>query len=575
MIKITSISTFIILLLQAIYLPVIAQEKTLPDVEKVALFTDRSVYIAGESICFSAFIMQPSAKQPMSLILYAELMANDGKSLSRGKFSAIDYASNGCLEIPSDIITGVYFIRAYTKYMRNAGVNAYAYKAIRIVNPYRNEVVTGDKVIHFNKIPGLENYYSTIEIDSLNSEEKTAENELVRKLPDITTNKALYSPGDQVTISLNQQSPSEVARLCLSVVPTVAASNASPELTEPERSVSTLIFHPETRGLTISGVMRDASDDKLISNKIVNLSIIGGGRDFIPVTTDNDGKYLFALPHLNGYRDLYLGTSGSAGNRFKLLVDNDFCGLPVELPNARFTLTEEEREIVYNMALNATITKSFQEVETKHNYIDEEESRAFYGTPVHTLLLNDYVQLPNLEEYFNELPGMIKVRKKGGKKYFKVIGTQLEMVTNDPLVMIDLVAVDDPEKVLAAPPASVARIEMINEPYQKGNVVYGGLISIISKRGDFAGVDLPASGFFINFLFLSDTVSGKTNAIAADTLPDARNTVYRIPEIIPDWENTSFSFTAPATPGKYAIVLNGVMNDGTLTSKAGSFEVKR
>ncbi len=557
------------------YLPVIAQEKTLPEVEKVALFPDRSLYIAGENICFSAFIMQSNAKQPLSLILYAELMANDGKSLSRSKFSADNYASNGCLEIPPDIITGVYFVRAYTKYMRNAGVYAYAYKAIRIVNPYRNEVVPGDKVLQFNKIHGLAMHDSVAESDSLDSGKITAGKEAMISLPVIITNKSIYSPGDQVTVNLKQLTTTDGTRLSLSVVPALTASTATPEYKEPGRSVSSLLFHPETRGLTISGVMRDALDDKFISHEVVNLSIIGGGRDYIPVITGDDGRYLIALPHLTGYRDLYIGTLGSEGNKWKLLVDNDFCSLPVGLPNARFTLTDEERATVYNMALNATIKKSFQQEEIQQNPINEQESSAFYGIPAHTLPINDFVQLPNLEEYFNELPGMIKVRKKNGKKYFKVMGSQLEMVTHAPLVMIDLVAVDDPEKVLAAPPASVARIEMINEPYQKGNVVYGGVISIISKRGDFAGVDLPASGFFINYLFLSDTISGTTNATTTGNIPDARNTVYRIPEITLAGDNTSFSFTAPATPGKYAIVLNGMMKDGTVTSKVNSFEVKR
>lgn len=32
-----------------------------------------------------------------------------------------DSQANGFVEIPDDVITGTYYVRAYTKYMRNAG----------------------------------------------------------------------------------------------------------------------------------------------------------------------------------------------------------------------------------------------------------------------------------------------------------------------------------------------------------------------------------------------------------------------------------------------------------------------
>ena len=39
-------------------------------------------------------------------------------------------------------------------------------------------------------------------------------------------------------------------------------------------------------------------------------------------------------------------------------------------------------------------------------------------------ILINYVQLPTLEEYFNELPTLAKVRKRQGEKYFKILGAQ-------------------------------------------------------------------------------------------------------------------------------------------------------
>ena len=75
------------------------------------------------------------------------------------------------------------------------------------------------------------------------------------------------------------------------------------------------------------------------------------------------------------------------------------------------------------------------------------------------------------------------------------------MAIYDPLVMIDWVAVSDNESILGTPTQSISRIELVNAPYIKGDMIYGGIISIISKKGDFAGIDLPRNGIFINYKF--------------------------------------------------------------------------
>ncbi len=63
-----------------------------------------------------------------------------------------------------------------------------------------------------------------------------------------------------------------------------------------------------------------------------------------------------------------------------------------------------------------------------------------------------------------------------------------------PLVMIDGVAIFDIEAVLAVSPRLIERIEIVNAPYIRGNVTFGGIISLISKNNDLGYIDLPSSG---------------------------------------------------------------------------------
>jgi len=185
------------------------------------------------------------------------------------------------------------------------------------------------------------------------------------------------------------------------------------------------------------------------------------------------------------------------------------------------------------------------------------------------------VPLPTLEEYFDELGTAVKVRQHNGLNYFKVIGSQPELNYYNPLVLVDWVAVNNIEKILAASPTTIERIEIVNVPYVKGDVTYGGIISIISKRGDFAGIDLPTSWVFLNYQGLADNCS--CSIIQTDTLhlPDSRNLLYWNPHLEFDVSNNAaFSFKTPDTPGSYSIVVSGVDATGNKWRQSKSFIVR-
>ncbi len=69
--------------------------------------------------------------------------------------------------------------------------------------------------------------------------------------------------------------------------------------------------------------------------------------------------------------------------------------------------------------------------------------KSFYGEPTELLVIETYIDLPTLEDYFSELAGAVKVRKSQGKKHFRFASTRPEMTIYDPLVLIDWVAVND------------------------------------------------------------------------------------------------------------------------------------
>lgn len=540
--------------------PVYAQEES-PSAatERVILFTDRIMYISGENILFTAGagnISKPG-DPVLSKVLYCELITPDGRKVAGGKYPLENSKSNGCLEIPADIVSGFYYLKAYTRLMRNEGPVAYHFTKLIIINPVKPDVLPSHNHDTIHHRTGYE-----------------LEPEPAFPLI-LTTDKKTYSRREKVTINLADhfKTDDSCMLLCLSVVPEMTvALQEQPEITLHPETVEAY-YYPETRGISLTGTLQEKDSGLPLPGKKVNLSIIGD-KDFMAMRTDSSGRFFF---NLNGYRDnrdLFICSEKIPGSDPVVLVDNDFCTRHFDLPSPSLRLTEPEKKTALQLALNYQVMESFRKDSIEVAQVNHNGKPSFYGKPSRILLLDKYIELPTLEEYFNELPNEVRVRKSDNKKYFRFFSTQTEMVIYDPLVLIDWVAVDDIDLVLSLSPRDISRIEMFNAPYFKGQMLYGGIISFISRNNDFAGVDLPSSGTFINYGFFQ-TCDGKAGeSVPEENLPDGRNTIYWNPDVPVNGNgHTTVGFTTPDTPGTYLILLRGVDHDGTIFSFTERIEI--
>jgi hypothetical protein len=536
------------------------QGKPIQTGESVVLFSDRGIYITGEKILFSAFVNSLNEQNisELSRVLYCEIVTPGGVKVTGNKFIIENKFSSGYLTIPNDIMTGIYYLRSYTKIMRNDGPSCYNYTRLKIINPDKSEVQS--QTINSNLSDLLE------VTDNL----KVLENSFL-----ISTDKPQYTPRDTVNLLL-QGSGNDLSSwkmLTLSVVPESSVLEDKVEVMKNVQSQNQADFFSETRGLSISGELLDNKTGSPLPHTRVNLSIIGRGKDFMAVQTDLSGHFYFSLPDYTGYRDLFLCSENTGTADPKLLIDNDFCTIPFQVQSDAFSLTSQERDAAYKMAVNVQLDSIFNSDTITRIAGDKYDEQVFYGKPTEILYIDNYIQLPTLEDYFNELPTQVKIRKSQGKKYFKILGAQTELTGYDPLTLVDLVAVGDPNLILTIPPSNISRIEVVNELYVKGDQTYGGIINIITKLSDFGGIDLPSSGIFINFGFLADN-NNPLKISTLPNLPDTRNTLYWQPNLILDKTNTSkVSFPVSDTPGRYKIILNGVKPDGETYLQSFTFEV--
>ena len=512
--------------------------------ERLLVCTDRTLYISGEKIFLSAVILNETdfPANEYSRIIYVELITPDGNRIAGGKYPVENSSGQGCLQIPAETITGIYYLKSYTRLMRNGGPDGYQYIMLKIVNPYKAEVLTGNDVKDISNSPG-----------------KKPDKQNPGLLLSISTGKERYAPRENIHLKINGNTGTSLSmKFCLSVIPELAYDENALTRKITISSYADLQYFPETRGISLSGRLLEKESSRPLPNTMVNLSITGD-KDVMAIRTDSSGRFFFALPGYAGNRDIFLCAEDLPENSPTIYIENDFCPLPVNLPSPEFYLTEKENETAYKMAVNHKLTSIFLDDSTSGKSNQPQNTKPFYGEPTEILVMETYIDLPTIEDYFFELMGAVKVRESQGRKHFRFSTTRPEMTIYDPLVLIDWVAVDDINRILAMSPKMIDRIELVNSPYIKGNITYGGIISFVSKNKDYAGIDLPASGTFINYKFLEACSDDLAKYPSADNLPDSRNTIYWDPDVQTNESGSAdIFFTAPDTPGKYIIVITGM-----------------
>ena len=103
--------------------------------EKVYLHFDRSCYVAGETIWFKGWVQEASGRSslPQSNFLYAELLDGRGEAVIRVKIKRTEDGFPGCLELPEDLESGRYTIRAYTLWQLNYSSEYLFNDSVRII----------------------------------------------------------------------------------------------------------------------------------------------------------------------------------------------------------------------------------------------------------------------------------------------------------------------------------------------------------------------------------------------------------------------------------------------------------
>ena len=531
--------------------------------EGLVLLTDRGHYISGETINYKAFYRRPaeSSDAAWSRVLYVELILPNGTPLVQSKV-LLDTSTSGSLRIPEGLSSGSYYLKAYTRWMRNCGPENFVYTSLRIYDPYNEQVLPVD-TLGWEPRP----------VETLLSQPEMHSSDMLECL----LAKDRYGTREEVVVDLNWNFSYAPANLTISVARSGLQGDQSyfrPGCSEDSQGASDIL--PETQGLSLTGQAVSFTDMTSAPYATIYVSVLGGDRDFFCNYSDSAGRFYFSFPEYAGERDLFVSANHSEIDDLELLIDRDFSQDALQLPSYPVRLNDTLTELITEMSVNAQVSQQYYPKQVLIQETQAPEELLFYGKPTSSIKFDDFVNLPTLEEYFVEVVPQVAVRRGGGVRRLIIQGEHPDLSIYPPLLMIDGVAIFDIEAVLAVSPRLIDRVEIVNAPYIRGNVSFGGIISLISKNNDLGYIDLPSSGLLVNYRMLdlsaSDTIQ---YGIQDPRLPDVRNTLYWNPGLeLNSATGKRISFRTADLKGEYEILIRGIDSTGKYVEKRAGFSVE-
>jgi len=536
--------------------------------ENVHLFTDRTIYAVDEDIHFVAdyHVNGPIGDQPWSSMLYVELIAPTGKPMVQGKFLISGGKAVGTLHIPGESITGVYVMKCYTRWMRNSGPAGFCYMALKVINPFRAEVAVPDN-----------------EVNPAGSFQPVSVKEGVLEC---MTGSDLYHKGEEVVLQVKgsaNYAPDRI-RFSVTVVPSgtidLPGEYFEPTLSGKESAFMVGFLPDLTNGISISGTVV-GPDQQPVPYATLHFSLLGKNPDFFATMSDENGRFVIVTPAgAKETMEFFITPEQEEGGGLEVRIDQEYDTRQIPIPWEQFRLSDDEIEMAGKITLNMQLSKAYRPEGSLVEEVDSVDTVGnripFYGTRVKRLLIDDYVMLPNLEEVFINLIPEVQFYKKQGKDRIRVISPNKSIGVFNPLILMDHISVFDHEALLVLDPEKIERIDLINDIYLKGNVAFGGILAIYSRKGDMAGIDLPKGSYFFDYQSIhQEASSGEPLSSREGRIPDVRNTIFWAPDLqLEQGTQMDVPFTAPAGQGDYIVLLRGVTPGGEIFSASSRFHVE-
>jgi hypothetical protein len=557
--------------------------------ERIFVHHNTSLLFTGEYLYYKLYCINSSSNNlsKTSKIGYVELIGENGTVVFRHKINLENGLGQGDFFVPTSIPSGNYKLLAYTQWMRNGVGNNFFSSDISIINPYKgnqSEVLESmDEQSGSLNVQQIKGSYQTNTPE--NNEKDGIAIRLLSKsynnrskvIVDIIGLKGVHSFGNY-SISVRK-----VDTIQIQQAPTSSSYNEIFRNNESQdKSINDEIFMPEFKGEMITGRVINSKTKKPSISKDVAISIADNESVLDITTTNENGVFFFHL------------SSGYNGDNaiFQVIDDNPKnyeielnAHQPIVYTNLKFNqfkINAKMKDLILERSINNQIQNGFFGVKP-----DTIKSIApdvpFFGNHQDVYNLDDYVRFPTVNETVIEIIEHAWTRKnEKGQRELVVRGREFDPYFGSklpPLVMVDGIFIQNHENILAYKTSKVERISVLRDEYYYGSVVYKGVISIKTFKGEFSkefnDPYLEKAQLFKprakkNYFNQSYEES---SSFESSRIPDFRQQLIWIPDFELDESKKAIEFFTSDLNGIYEISLEGFTNQGIPVSVVEEIQI--
>ena len=514
--------------------------------ENFNLFTDRDVYVSGETLLLKVY--SPSSER--SKVVSVDLINIVGEKITGIILETNNNQSNGTIYLPDSLSSGTYILHTFSR-----SETTHSLKEIYVANRFsgvteKNTLtrLSGEKLNNNLKL-------STLQIDKIEKIYKKREKGYVEF--NLTENLSSRIEGN-LDISIAK------------IIPDYSSDSFVLRTVQNSNQVS------NKEGIIIEGIVLDKKTLLPFKNAVVMLSI----PDSIPVfnyyITQGDGHFFFQLKNYYGMITLVLQCYDKAKNQPLKIILNKESGPKGGLQTVGAgSISPEIRKEINKDVEAVTIRKIFNHQHIKVLPVNtlHKDSYAFYGVPNNIVYPRLFFDLSDFSEISRELLPGVRFRTYNRLPVLQLLNSGTGQYFNDqPLVLLDGIPIFDLNAIKALNSKKIERVEIcLNERFY-GDLSFAGVLAIYTNTPDISA-----------FLESDDLIRLEMNAIQPkstlnlppdqlSTEPDLREVILWEPSVIPG-PHLKFDFQTSDITGKYRLIIRGRSTNGSIIYNEKTFEV--
>ncbi len=328
------------------------------------------------------------------------------------------------------------------------------------------------------------------------------------------------------------------------------------------------VFIPEYRYHIITGTLTNKKLHVPEDGIATYLSVPSKNALFYSTKSGKGGKLIFEMQDFIGKNEIIFQVNNTIDTIYQISIDNPFSEKYADFNIPVFDIDENMKHFIEKASISMQIQNAYFEFGPPSSIISERDTSTFYH-PNKQYYLDDYVRFPVMEEVMREYVGSVIVRKNQDGFYFRMGDYESrEIFQEDPLILLDGLAVFDADEIMILDPLKIKKIETVSRTFLKGVIDFSGIVSFSTYNGDLDGYQLNKNAFVLEYDGVQarkkyyspayDKISEENTRI-----PDHRNVLYWNPQFKTD-ENgiANLEFYTSDDISVYEIIVEGLSNDG-------------